>query len=66
MQNGGSGWQQRPSLFVRCFLVAPVVGGGAAMRTHAEISGKKNAITDTLQVVDKQFASSVELGRAKR
>ena len=39
---------------------------GAAIRSHAEILGKKNAITDTLQVVDKQFMSSVELGRAKR
>jgi hypothetical protein len=29
-------------------------------------SGKKNAITDTLQVVDEHFTGSVELARAKR
>ena len=50
-------------------LVCPLLHGrsswGAAIRSHAEISGKKNAITDTLQVVDKQVTRSVELGRAK-
>jgi len=38
---------------------------GTAIRSNAEIIGKKNAITDTLQVVDEDFTSS-ELARAKR
>ena len=56
--NGRSGWQQRPSLFVRCFAVASAAGG--AIRSHADILGNRNAITSTLQAVDKQFTSGVD------
>jgi hypothetical protein len=38
---------------------------GAAIRSRSELIGKKNAITDILQVVDEDFTSS-ELARAKR
>jgi hypothetical protein len=51
-------------------LVCPLLPGrscgGAAIWSLAEIiGGKKNTITDTLQVVDEDFTSS-ELARAKR
>jgi hypothetical protein len=36
------------------------------IRSHAEITWKMNAITNTLQVVDEHFTSSVEPARAKR
>jgi hypothetical protein len=39
---------------------------GAAIRGHAEITGKMNAITDALQVVDEHFTSSVEPAREKK
>ena len=44
-------------------LVCPLLPGrscwGAAVTSHDGISGKKDAITDTLQLVEEQFASSV-------
>jgi hypothetical protein len=39
-------------------------GRGIAIRSYAEIIGKKNGIPDTLQVVDEHFTSSVELAKA--
>jgi hypothetical protein len=39
---------------------------GAAIRSLAEITGKKNVITDTVQMVDEHFTRGVELARAKR
>ena len=61
--------KRTPWLVVATKLVCPLLPGrscgGAAIRSHAEIIGKKNAITDTLQVVVEHFTSS-ELARAKR
>jgi hypothetical protein len=34
--------------------------------SHAEIIGKQTAITETLQVADEHFTSSVKLAMAKR
>jgi hypothetical protein len=62
VQNGRSGFLQRPSKFVRCFLVARVVDSDKKFMLTS--SGMQTAITDTLQLA-KHLPSSVELVRAK-